>query len=175
VNKLYTLGYQQLRGIYSLLNLAVPLDATLVDIRYTPWSRDEQWTERSLFQRLCDLQFGGLKCRYVHIKELGNVNYNQPGQPIEIWLPEVGIARLHERLKEKPCILLCGCRDVERCHRKVVAELAERWIEGLEVEHLAVTRYGQAARASDLVEAVPLMPVIELVKKKQPQGQMSLF
>jgi hypothetical protein len=136
VNKLYTIGYQGLRGVYQLLNIAVPLDATIVDIRFTPWSKDEQWTGEGLLHRLCDLQFGGLSCRYVHIKELGNMNYKEKGAPIEIWLPEVGMARLEERLKVKPCILLCRCPVVEQCHRSVVAELAGRWIEGCEVEHL---------------------------------------
>jgi uncharacterized protein (DUF488 family) len=134
MNKLYTMGYQGMRGVYNLLEFAIPLDATIVDIRYQPWSQNEEWTKATLLQRLCDLQFGSLKCRYVHIKELGNLNY-KTGGPIEIWLPEVGMARLDEQLKAKPCILLCRCPDVEQCHRKVVADLAVKWL-GVSVEHL---------------------------------------
>jgi hypothetical protein len=133
MNKLYTMGYQGMRGVYNLLEFAIPLDATIVDIRYQPWSQNEEWTQQTLLQRLCDLQFGGLKCRYVHIKELGNLNY-KTGGPIEIWLPEVGMARLDEQLKAKPCILLCRCPDVG-CHRFVVADLAVKWL-GASVEHL---------------------------------------
>lgn len=171
MNKLYTIGYQKLRGVYALLHLAVPLDATIVDIRYSPWSWDERWREEGLLQRLCDLSFGRLSCRYVHIKELGNINYKTAGAPIEIWLSEVGIARLHEQLKHKPCLLLCQCPDRLSCHRSTVAGIAEKWI-GCEVEHLEVSEYGQAVRAGQAV-AKP----VEVIERpvKVASGQLSLF
>jgi hypothetical protein len=185
INKLYTIGYQGLRGVYSLLHLTVPLDATIIDIRYVPWSWDERWREEGLLKRLCDLSFGGLSCRYVHMKELGNINYKVEGAAIELMHAEFGIARLHEQLKRKPCLLLCQCRDVESCHRKVVAELAARWIEGLEVEHLAVSPGGQAIRSVDLAgleTGAALVPVVApagkvatVASKSQDQGQMAMF
>lgn len=166
MNKLYTIGYHALRGVYALLDQAVPLDATIVDIRMKPWSRREDWTQESLLKRLTDLQFGGLKCRYVHIQELGNVNYNREGYPIQLLHEEYGIARLHEQLKFKPVILLCQCPKLEECHRKVVADLAIKWL-GVEVEHLAVTPGGWATRATAAAAAE--------VEVTTGQGQMSLW
>lgn len=176
LNKLYTIGYQGLRGVYQLLNMVIPLDATIIDIRYSPWSRDERWTQESLLERLCRLQFGGLATRYVHIKELGNVNYNRKGEPIEIWLPEVGIDRLTMQLEAKPCVLLCVCQDFERCHRSVVAELAERWIEGCEVEHLTPASPVPACRGGVRPEGGQVE--VQTVKRRPvavEQGQLSLF
>jgi hypothetical protein len=84
VNKLYTIGYQGLRGVYQLLNFAIPLDADIIDIRFTPYSKNEEWTQATLLNRLCDLQVRRAQTsRYVHIKELGNVNYKGDG-PIEL-------------------------------------------------------------------------------------------
>jgi hypothetical protein len=113
MNKLYTIGYHALRGVYALLDQAVPLDATIIDIRMKPWSQRSDWTQESLLKRLVDLQFGGIKCRYTHIQELGNVNYNRPGYPIQLLHEEYGIARLEEQLKFKPAILLCQCPKLE--------------------------------------------------------------
>jgi hypothetical protein len=182
MNKLYTIGYQGLRGVYSLLHLAVPLDCTIVDIRYQPWSWNERWREQGLLDRLCDLEFGRLKCRYTHIEELGNVNYNREGQPIQLMHAEVGIARLSEQLKRKPCLLLCQCQSHLDCHRKVVAELAQQWL-GCEVEHLAVSPGGQAIRAVDLAGMVAVpgaagvahARVAVAKQSNEPQGQMSLW
>jgi hypothetical protein len=171
INKLYTIGYHALRGVYALLNQAIPLDATIVDIRFKPWSQREEWREESLLRELADLQFGGLKCRYVHIVELGNVNYNRPGAPIQLLHEEHGIGRLQMQLLAKPCILLCQCPDVGRCHRKLVAELAAKWL-GCEVEHLAVSKGGWALRAGQ----TPINePVVQQEPKPAPTGQMSMW
>jgi uncharacterized protein (DUF488 family) len=173
MNKLYTIGYHALRGVYALLDQAVPLDATIIDIRMKPWSRRSDWTQESLLKRLCDLQFGGIKCRYVHIQELGNVNYNRDGYPIQLLHEEYGIARLHEQLKFKPAILLCQCPHLEECHRKVVADLAIKWL-GCEVEHLAVSRGGWAVRTgaeAGTDEAAAAGPA----GTRSGQGQMSLW
>jgi len=191
LNPLYTIGYQGLRSVYTLLSLAVPLDATLIDIRMSPWSRRAEWRQDALLKELCDLQFGGLKCRYVHIQELGNVNYRGDG-PIEIWLPEIGLDRLDMQLRAKPCILLCQCPDFRTCHRGVVADLAVSRL-GVEVEHLTVTAGGFAARAdgSFLPGHLPTRPVgvaqvqtrkvdtpakpTHRAEAPEPTGQMSLW
>jgi hypothetical protein len=188
VNKLYTIGYQGLRGVYQLLNFAVPLDADIIDIRFTPYSKNEEWTQATLLNRLCDLQFGGLKPRYVHIKELGNVNYKGDG-PIELLHAEFGMARLEERLKQKPCILLCRCPEVNQCHRKVVADLAERWW-GIKVEHLRpdtpmagvlggarpdkVIQFPVPVRTPGKTGAGQKVAMVEEVSQPD-QGQMSLW
>lgn len=172
MNKLYTIGYHALRGVYALLDLAVPLDATIVDIRFSPWSQRSDWCEESLLRRLADLQFGGIKGRYVHIKELGNVNYNRPGLPIQLLHEEYGIGRLQMQLEVKPCILLCQCPDVEKCHRKVVAELAIKWL-GCEVEHLAVSKGGWAIRAGQAAALTQIQEEPRL--RPAPTGQMSLW
>lgn len=134
MNTLSTIGYAQLRSVTQLIELAHPRSAMIADIRFTPWSKDEQWQQPSLLKRMCELDFGNFNCSYIHIRELGNVNYKNGG-PIQIFQPEPGLAKLKEHLADRPVILLCGCRNVENCHRKVVADLAAQQF-GCEIEHL---------------------------------------
>lgn len=80
------------------------------------------------------------KTRYTHIKALGNLNYR--GGTIILVDAENGIKSLAAILNWPgidAIVLLCGCRDVHTCHRKVVAELAaerlaDRW--SIKVQHL---------------------------------------
>lgn len=107
--------------------------AVLVDIRYQPWSKPSQWARPKLLAHMG-------KTRYTHIKALGNLNYR--GGTIILVDPESGIQSLAAILNWPgidALVLLCGCRDVNACHRKVVAELAAeqlgtRW--NIVIEHL---------------------------------------
>jgi uncharacterized protein (DUF488 family) len=104
------------------------------------------------------LQAGSPQGRYVWLKEFGNKNYKGTFEQIEIADFPAGEQRLREMLgmnpssaassgasgpaspgsvvSSKAVVLMCGCRDVNICHRKVVAQrLAELW--GAEVVHLA--------------------------------------
>ena len=124
-HRLYTLGYSG----WSLSQITAALDehqAVLVDVRYKPWSRKTGMSKSSLQQR-----FRG---RYVHLKDLGNVNYNND-EPIELLHAERGLIELEGYLRESPVIIMCVCPDLETCHRWVVADMASERL-GVEVEHL---------------------------------------
>ena len=123
---IYTLGYSGWR-IEDIEAEIDRLDAILADVRMVPRSRVPQWNGATFARRLGD--------RYVWLREFGNQDYK--GSTIQI----VDLAGGEAKLKTfdsrfKAVILLCGCRDVAVCHRKVVAEwLAQRW--GGDVVHLA--------------------------------------
>jgi hypothetical protein len=67
--------------------------------------------------------------RYLWLREFGNRNYKGTFEQIEIADFPTGEKRLRESIAPgKAVALLCGCRDVNVCHRKVVAErLAQAW------------------------------------------------
>lgn len=68
--------------------------------------------------------------RYLHIKNLGNVNYNQPGQPIQLLNPDEAVTQAVYSLRDGySLLLLCACKDYERCHRKLVFELISAALE----------------------------------------------
>jgi hypothetical protein len=73
--------------------------------------------------------------RYIGCPQLGNRNYNKPG-PIELFAPEIGLRMVRSLIEHYPVILLCGCQDVETCHRKVAAEYLAREL-GADVVHLS--------------------------------------
>lgn len=118
-----TAGYAS-RTPEGLKAFAESLGAAIVDIRFSPRSRNAQWNWRALN--------AGLGERYHHVKALGNKNYK--GGPIEILAPRDGEAQVKEILQTwSHVILLCLCRDLDKCHRKVVAEfLSERLSVGWE-------------------------------------------
>jgi uncharacterized protein (DUF488 family) len=126
---IYTLGY--LNATPEAVDRYVEeLGALLVDTRFTPTSRNPVWRQGPLRRLLGD--------RYVHIKALGNERYRQ-GPPIKLHQPEEGMAQLRPLVEAQPVILLCACRDVNLCHRKLIAEMAaDAW--GVEVVHLPQDR-----------------------------------
>lgn len=100
-------------------------DAWLVDCRYHAWSQQRRWQP----ERLVHLVGG----RYVHVTALGNVNYR--GGPIQLANPDRGVAVVAGLLRSRAVILLCACREVATCHRRVAAELLAAHT-GLAVIHL---------------------------------------
>lgn len=119
-NKVYHFGYQGHKP-EDLLAECRRLGAILLDIRYAPYSRWQAgWQRKSL-----QLLFGP---DYLHVPQLGNINYKN-GLPIEIADMEAGLSIVFEQLKSRPVVLMCVCREFERCHRRLVAEeLEERGI-----------------------------------------------
>jgi uncharacterized protein (DUF488 family) len=118
---IYTLGYSgwRIEDVEAVLDR---LDAILVDVRMVPRTRwQPQWNATVLRARLGD--------RYVWLREFGNRNYKGTFEQIEIADFPAGEKRLREIVAPgKAVVLLCGCRDVNVCHRKVVAELlAQAW------------------------------------------------
>jgi uncharacterized protein (DUF488 family) len=118
---IYTLGYSgwKIEDVEAVLER---LDAILVDVRMVPRTRwQPQWNAAVLHARLGD--------RYVWLREFGNRNYKGTFEQIEIADFPAGKKRLREiAAPGKAIVLLCACRDVNICHRKVVAEmLAATW------------------------------------------------
>jgi uncharacterized protein (DUF488 family) len=106
--------------------LVQELDATLVDIRFSPRSRNPMWDQHALQAALGD--------RYVHCQALGNANYR--GSGIKLVNFEEG-KRLIEA-SSRPVILLCACKDPEECHRTVVgAKLQAAGFQVTELNALA--------------------------------------
>ena len=124
---IYTLGYSGWK-IEQMAAVLERLGAVLVDVRMVPRSRAPQWNGGVLHRRLGE--------RYVWVRELGNRNYRGTFEQIEIADFPAGERRLREiAAAGQPVILLCGCANVNLCHRKLLAEwLAQAW--GAEVVHL---------------------------------------
>lgn len=89
----------------------------LCDIRFRPYSR---W--RPAFNH------GALRERhgeqYALFLDLGNVNYQDPHGDIVLNNPDTGVRDILNLLESgRSVMLMCACKDYERCHRKVVYEL----------------------------------------------------
>lgn len=114
---IHTLGYAH-PDAQARLHALMDSDLTMVpvDIRYSPRSHwYPQWSGQALQKTWGD--------RYRHIKALGNVNYRSAA-PIQLMDADAGVRWAVATLKAGySLILLCACRDEERCHRKVVKEL----------------------------------------------------
>jgi uncharacterized protein (DUF488 family) len=117
--QLHTLGYAAPDAEQQLATLMADPSILLVDIRYNPRSRwRPQWNKKALQAAWGD--------RYRHVQALGNVNYRLPDAPIQLLDADAGIQWAGETLQAGySLILLCACRDYERCHRKTVKELIE--------------------------------------------------
>ncbi len=119
IGHLYTLGYAAPDSEQQLMTLMADPSMLLIDIRYSPRSRwQPQWNTKTLQAAWGD--------RYRHMKALGNVNYRFPDAPIQLLDAGAGIQWAIETLQAGySLILLCACRDYQRCHRKTVKELIE--------------------------------------------------
>jgi uncharacterized protein (DUF488 family) len=111
MNTLYTLGYLDWTPATFVQRVEM-LAAVVADIRFNPGSRKPAWRQAALKRTL--------EAWYHYVPALGNRNYK--GGPIEIVDLEAGLTTIAELLEASPVILLCVCRDVQRCHRRLVAE-----------------------------------------------------
>ncbi len=139
---IYTLGYSgwRIEDVEAVLDR---LDAILVDVRMVPRTRwAPAWNSAVLAGRLGE--------RYTWLRAFGNVNYKGTFEQIKIADFDAGEIRLREiTATGKAVVLLCGCRDVNVCHRKVLAErLAQAW--GTEVEHLTRPDNGMSGKQPKL-------------------------
>ena len=114
--RLETLGYAQAYAHEQIEAFLAHPRSYLVDIRYKPYSRwNTNWNRDALAKR-----YGR---DYVHLPGLGNLNYAHKELPIQLADPERHISHLAQCLKRGySYLLLCACKDYERCHRKVVYE-----------------------------------------------------
>lgn len=88
--------------------------SVLVDVRYRARSRRGEFNYGSL------LNFFG-RDRYIHIPELGNINYNNGG-PIKLANPYTGRGRLAMVPRDATKIFMCQCPDFHTCHRRQVLD-----------------------------------------------------
>lgn len=112
MHTVYTVGYANCT-VEQLKAKVDELGARLIDVRFSPFSRDSSYTRWNL-QKV----FGP---SYVWVKDFGNENYK--GGPIKLHAPDSGVFEIEPLLDVQPIVLMCMCRDVERCHRKTVADL----------------------------------------------------
>jgi len=114
---LFTVGYHNIRR-KELKNTIDEMKAALVDIRYIPFSINPFWTQDQLQEVF--------KSDYFHIKQLGNVNY-KIRDSYKILDIEAGIEILSSILeKYKNVFLMCSCKDLNTCHRYLVAEAIKK-------------------------------------------------
>ena len=92
----------------------------LLDIRLRPLSRwRPMWNKKQLQAR-----WGK---RYLHCRDLGNVNYNDRSLPIVLCNPGPPLTLAAWCLgRGYSLVLLCACKEYVTCHRKVVVELLEQ-------------------------------------------------
>ncbi len=124
---IYTLGYTGMK-FAELEGLVSDLSAVLIDIRYSPRSRfHHQWNKKNLQDKL--------KSNYIHVVEMGNVNYKNGGE-FSLLNPERGLEVIAPLLYQyQNIVLMCACKHVDLCHRKLVAEIVQKEFGG-EVSHL---------------------------------------
>lgn len=102
-----------------LLQLAINLDAVVVDSRYAPRSRVPHWGLPALEQLLGD--------RYLYVSRFGNEGYRSGY--IKIADPALGLTIINDAGITR-AIILCACADGATCHRKQVGEYlaANGWV-----------------------------------------------
>lgn len=125
---IYTIGYSTTTP-QELKKLVEDTDSYLVDTRLVPYSKQPIWRKDALKELVG-------KDRYAWLgKWLGNLNYKNGGN---IWIADMqtGLNILERGLKLKNVILLCGCKNVAKCHRLILAEAAIEKFVGVEVKHL---------------------------------------
>lgn len=124
--KLYPLGYATPGSWPRLEQLMADPATVLVDARLTPfahnrpiWSRlgpdglQKRWGERYVF--LMDPASGK--------NALGNQNYKVRNAPVALVNAEMGLREILNRLAQgQSVVLLCGCLNYERCHRRTIVE-----------------------------------------------------
>jgi Protein of unknown function, DUF488 len=115
---LETIGYTEKDAEARIAAFLAKPRSGLIDIRKVPWCGwSACWRKRELLAAYGSKQ-------YIHLPGFGNVNYNQPGQPIQLQNPEKHLAVVVKALQRGASLmLLCGCKDYAQCHRKTVYEL----------------------------------------------------
>lgn len=123
--KVYPCGYSVSGPLIEQLMQEHP-DLLLIDTRAVPRSRLASWSQVALKIRF------GERYRWAGAF-LGNVNH-ATGGPISLAHPARGIAGLLLYLREgHDLILLCGCRDYEQCHLRVIVQLLVEQLPVVEI------------------------------------------
>lgn len=114
---LKTIGYTEKAAVQRIEAFLTRPRSGLIDIRkdaYCSWST--QWNRDALKQK-----YGN---QYIHLPCFGNVNHGQPGKPISLVHPGERLDEVVNALmRGSSLLLLCACKDYEKCHRKTVYDL----------------------------------------------------
>lgn len=114
----------------NLIEISKMLDATIVDVRYSPSSRVDHWRKPFLKNLL--------KSDYRHLGEFGNINYKL-GDASQIRISDyaAGLEILKTILFERNAVLMCACEKPAGCHRRVLGELLKT--DGIAYSELDLT------------------------------------
>jgi uncharacterized protein (DUF488 family) len=128
IGTLYTLGYADPDAAKHLECLMEQSQSILVDIRYSPRSRwFPRWNRSAL-----TAAYGH---RYIWDRRLGNINYDLQRRKFGIQLAEGHIDAVQKAaeilLQGTSLILLCACKDAQKCHRVVVAKLIQDALQAI--------------------------------------------
>jgi uncharacterized protein (DUF488 family) len=124
VGTLYTLGYAGLRDANDVRALLGDRVELVVDVRMRTYSGNRAFstgTRRTVEE-------AGYS--YRHLAGLGNAEYRTGG--IRLARPD-DIARLVDLLAISNVAIMCACREIASCHRRLVASMAAERVPGLEV------------------------------------------
>ena len=130
---LATLGYTEPDALARVEAFVARPRAYLIDIRLAPYSAHAPtWNKPALASR-----YG--RC-YAHLRGLGNVHYQDRRQGIRLLDPEPHLEALAEGLRRGVSyLLLCACRDAQRCHRSLVADLLRARLLGAADQRLPIS------------------------------------
>ena len=121
MRKIYTTGYGG-KNIADLKPMLDALDAVLADIRFVPHSEILHW--RKTYLKVL------LDWKYLHIPNLGNRTFKE--EKITIQNLQLGIETVLNL--DKNVVLMCGCENLENCHRLTIA--GEMMKQGIETEEI---------------------------------------
>ncbi len=124
--KIYTFGYSKC-DVQKLYAAIKEMDGVLVDVRIAARSRVPAWNKGRLQE-----VFGQ---RYVHVRNLGNLNYQSDG-PVEIVNLELGLKEVLILAQRRPVVLMCICKELCNCHRETIADALRE--SGIETEEFVI-------------------------------------
>lgn len=111
------------KDIDDLKPMLAALDAVLIDVRFSSTAETLRW--RQIYLKAL------LREKYYHIPPLGNRDFR--GQRNQIQNLDLGVKILISLSAN--AILMCGCADLNVCHRRVIAE--ELWRRGFETKEIS--------------------------------------
>jgi uncharacterized protein (DUF488 family) len=124
--RLFTVGYAGWT-LEQLAHQVQELHALLLDIRFSPESRQPRWRRQNLAAH-----FGE---RYVHVQALGNINYRGGDMVVSDYGAGKRVVRRY-LAAGRNVILMCACARVAQCHRLYVATRLEADLGLGPTEHL---------------------------------------
>jgi uncharacterized protein (DUF488 family) len=144
VHPCLTIGYSGLR-IEDLGRFLEAVNGVLVDVRFHPFSRQEEWSRPAL-QR-------SFSSRYVWCRPFGNVAFRSITAPVQLADPERGLEIVRAILRVRPVVLLCLEPNPQDCHRSEVAQLLHQ-ATGCMIKHLR----SHEIRSAGQLDLLPTKP-----------------